>query len=81
MKNQNNQLLNILLPNLKNPEAIQKNIKLDFNEIKKKILNRKEENTKLNKPNKNTSKSTKKFSKAELKNIIHYEIQFKSKSN
>jgi len=71
MKNQNNQLLNILLPNLKNPEGIQKNIKLDFNEIKKKIINQNQANTNSNtiKNNKSTTKH-KKYSKAELKNIF-----------
>jgi len=78
MKSQNNQLLNILLPNLKNVEGIKKNIKIDFNAIKNKIISQAQENkNKTNKTNKSNNKKQanapnkpKKFSKGELKNIF-----------
>jgi kinesin family protein 18/19 len=62
----NNQLLNIVLPNLKNSEDIKKNIKIDFNEMKKKIIDKSKENEakRIGKIN------PKKFSKGELKGIF-----------
>lgn len=70
MKNQNYQLLNILLPNLKNPEAIKKNIKLDFNEIKKKIIEKSKESVAAIATKKKPQTNKKNFSKAELKSIF-----------
>lgn len=75
-KYNNNQLVSVLLPNLKNPETIQKNIKINFNEIKSKIIEKsqvKESNNSNELNNKNKSQkenNTKKFSKGELKSIF-----------
>ncbi len=77
MKNQNNQLFNIL-PKLKNLGGINQNLKLDFNVLKNKIIaHAQEAKNKTNKSNKSNNRKSskspnkpKKFSKGELKNIF-----------
>ena len=65
MKNQNIQLLNTPSPNLKNPEVMANNIKIN-NEIKNKIIDK----SKALSIRKGESINTKKFSKGELKSIL-----------